>query len=1317
MKIAAKISFSFLGVAIILSSVAAPIFYVIAKNSLRNEIVAHLDTTAKSRKEHVETYLKLIGVSVKQLSASVVLENFLKTTKDDPARNEAFNLAMRRLKTTKEYNPSVCEFLLLDLTGRVVASSDEADIGPDDSTDAFFVEGRKGSYIKDAYYCPYDGEPLIAASAPILEFKTGKLLGVLVATFTLDELNKIVSDRTGLGRTGEIYIVNKYGYMITPSRFLENTFLKQKVDTENFKLSVPHIDEEKSPMPLVVSTDYRGKMILGTHAFIPEMQWSILTEINADEAFAPLVKIRVVFLIVLFLVPLAAWLLGTAISLAITRPIHHLHKGTEIIGAGNLDYKVGTPAKDEIGQLSRAFDAMTQDLKKTTVSIGVLDKEIAERKNSEERIRKINQVQTVLLDPAALVDKLKRITDGVVNVFNADFARIWLIGKGDRCDSGCVHAAVTEGPHVCRYRDQCLHLVASSGRYIHTDGGVHARVPFGCYKIGGIASGEYPSFLTNDVVRDPRVHNHEWAKELGLVSFVGFQLKPPHGKVIGVLALFSRNIISSEEYAQLENIASIAVRAILVEQSNKVIVESEAKYKTLYEFSSDAIMMLIPEKGFIAGNPSTVKMFGCKDEEEFIKQNPASLSPEYQPDGGPSMVKAQEMMAIAMEKGSHFFEWTHRRMDTREFYATVLLTRVELDGAKVLQATVRDITESKTAEEKLKLYTQRLQVQDKNLRSVIINSVDGIVIVDKDKKVRFLNPVAETILGRKSQEITGQLFGFSLVPGETAEINIMRKAGTSIIVEMRIAETSWEGEQAHLISLRDITERKQVEEGFKRVNKELKRLDQMKSEFIATVSHELRTPLTSIREGVSQVLDGILGETTKEQEEFLNISLSNIDRLKRIIDNLLDISKIEAGKVELNKELVDIVSLAKEVSLTFAPLAKSKGIEIKTLFPGEAIKIYADKDRIIQVFTNLVNNALKFTQQGYIEIAILDKGDNVECHVSDTGRGISEEDLPKTFNRFQQFGREAGSGEKGTGLGLPIAKGILEMHFGSIRAESQLKKGTKFTFTLPKYSKDEIVRENIEGRIRQAQTDKRGIVLFISRLDNYSDIKDIYTEERAQEILLEILEALESATRAGDLVSIGKKNEIIVLAEVEKKDINRMNEKLKRTIKESVFSAQKEFKLEFSYSCVSYPEDAADAKGLLESAHANLISETTERAKKYIMVADDEPVVLSALKKLLTSVGYSNLIEAHDGSEALEKTKALNPDLIILDMKMPKTSGYDVIGKLKEDTKTKDIPILIMSGFEIEKDRLGPYIKEREIPIMEKPVDIEKLKSLVSYLL
>lgn len=182
----------------------------------------------------------------------------------------------------------------------------------------------------------------------------------------------------------------------------------------------------------------------------------------------------------------------------------------------------------------------------------------AEREIALKRQQDVNALQQSLLAPATLESKLKAITDNIVRIFNADFCRIWLIRPGDLCDKGCIHAEVKEGPHVCRFRDKCLHLMSSSGRYTHIDGKGHARVPFGCYKIGLVASGKDHKFLTNDAANDPRVHNHEWVRELGLASFAGYQLKVPGGETIGVMALFAKHIIMPDEDAALDNFSIAA---------------------------------------------------------------------------------------------------------------------------------------------------------------------------------------------------------------------------------------------------------------------------------------------------------------------------------------------------------------------------------------------------------------------------------------------------------------------------------------------------------------------------------------------------------------------------------------------------------------------------------------------------------------------------------------------------------------------------------------------------------------------------------------
>jgi signal transduction histidine kinase len=238
-------------------------------------------------------------------------------------------------------------------------------------------------------------------------------------------------------------------------------------------------------------------------------------------------------------------------------------------------------------------------------------------------------------------------------------------------------------------------------------------------------------------------------------------------------------------------------------------------------------------------------------------------------------------------------------------------------------------------------------------------------------------------------------------------------------------------------------------------NKKLQELDNLKSEFVANVSHELRTPLAIMKEFALIILDEIPGRLTKDQREYVDIIRGNIERLSRLINDILDISRIEAGEALLKKTPANITTLANNVVSALKAKADVKRIKIKFLAEKNLPAINIDPDKIIQVFTNLIDNAIKFTpQKGRITIWIKDKKDRLECGVADTGPGIAKENMEKIFGRFQQFDRVAGSGAKGTGLGLAITKELVQMHNGKIWVKSALKKGSEFFFTLPKQNSE-----------------------------------------------------------------------------------------------------------------------------------------------------------------------------------------------------------------------------------------------------------------------
>lgn len=236
-------------------------------------------------------------------------------------------------------------------------------------------------------------------------------------------------------------------------------------------------------------------------------------------------------------------------------------------------------------------------------------------------------------------------------------------------------------------------------------------------------------------------------------------------------------------------------------------------------------------------------------------------------------------------------------------------------------------------------------------------------------------------------------------------------------------------------------------EELEKTNAQLMKLDRMKSDFVANVVHELRTPLTIIKGNLDNINKGFAGEVQPQQKEILGDIFRVISRLSRLVNDLLDLSKIESGKMELKKESLDIVALAGETMKTFEILTSSKKIDLIKEFPDKAVIVNADKDKLSQVFINLIGNAVKFTDNGNVTVKIMDLQGEAEVRIQDTGPGIPCDQLDKIFDKFVRVIAET---KEGTGLGLPIAKDIIVLHKGRIRVESEKGIGTNFIFIIPK---------------------------------------------------------------------------------------------------------------------------------------------------------------------------------------------------------------------------------------------------------------------------
>lgn len=247
-----------------------------------------------------------------------------------------------------------------------------------------------------------------------------------------------------------------------------------------------------------------------------------------------------------------------------------------------------------------------------------------------------------------------------------------------------------------------------------------------------------------------------------------------------------------------------------------------------------------------------------------------------------------------------------------------------------------------------------------------------------------------------------------------------------------------EGEKKALIFVEDITQIKKAEE-------EMMEAMNIKSRFVSLVSHELRTPLALIKMYINSVINRIKGELNDKQKEYLDIAEKNVDRLNRLVNDVLDHQRLEAGRLEFKMKKGDINELLEEVIGEISLLIDSKGLDLNVSLDKSLPKVTFDSDKIKQVLINLINNAMKFTRKGCITVTSSKLEDTVGVSVADTGIGIKEEDMQKLFNEFSQISSSSG----GTGLGLAISKQIIQEHNGRIEAVSEYGKGSTFSFYLP----------------------------------------------------------------------------------------------------------------------------------------------------------------------------------------------------------------------------------------------------------------------------
>jgi hypothetical protein len=448
------------------------------------------------------------------------------------------------------------------------------------------------------------------------------------------------------------------------------------------------------------------------------------------------------------------------------------------------------------------------------------------------------------------------------------------------------------------------------------------------------------------------------------------------------------------------------------------------------------------ELRFVRFNRAGEELVGHK-REELLGKNDFSFFPKSEADF------FAENDREALRKGT-LLEILEEPIHTNKRGVRILHTKkipiLDAQGKPAyLLGISEDVTEKIQSEKQLREFSLAME-----------NALDGIARLDPLKKILSVNKAYASMMGYTPEEMVGLNRMTTICPEDSnkaeaafeemrrsgkaeTEVKALRKDGSifhQFFVIVRALNKNGDFDGFYCFA-KDVTEHKYRE------------ALEIKAELIQMVSHELRTPIHSVKEGLSIMLEGLTGEITAEQKEVLNISKRCVDRLVRLVNDVLAFHKMEAGVLEFHMRKEDLNKILQEAGLSMRPLIENKNLHLKLELEPHLPEIELDRDKVLQVLTNLIQNAIKFTLQGEITLISVATPKGVRISVRDTGIGVQRQDVPKLFRKFGQLESAKLVAPGGTGLGLAISKKIVEQHHGKIEIESEFKKGSTFSFVLP----------------------------------------------------------------------------------------------------------------------------------------------------------------------------------------------------------------------------------------------------------------------------
>jgi PAS domain S-box-containing protein len=773
-----------------------------------------------------------------------------------------------------------------------------------------------------------------------------------------------------------------------------------------------------------------------------------------------------------------------------------------------------------------------------------------------------------------------------------------------------------------------------------------------------------------------------------------------------------------------------ALQSAIFNSANFSMIATDAK-GVIQIFNVGAERMLGYEAADVV-NRVTPAYFS--DPGELISRATA-LSLEY----GTRIAPGFETLVFKASRGiEDIYELTKIRKDGIRLPAVLSVTALrDAEGAIIGYLLIgTDNTARKQAEEERTRLDQRLRDQHFYTRSLIESKIDALMTTDPRGIITDVNKQTEALTGCTRDELIGAPFKDCFTDPARAEAGINRVLAEGKVTNYELTARARDGTltvvsynattfhdrdrrmQGVFAAARDVTELKRFEQALQQKNTELEGTSRMKSEFLANMSHELRTPLNAII-GFSEVLrDGLLGAMTQQQRGFIGDIFNSGNHLLSLINDILDLSKVEAGKMMLDIESVQVATLFSNSLSIIREKAAARQIRLSMDTAADLGVIRADARKVKQIVYNLLSNAVKFTPDGGLvalrasrvsreAVGRLSTGDVgrvlplpesdytefLEFSVSDDGIGVAAEGLPQLYRPFSQIDGGLARSFQGTGLGLAMVKSLTELHGGAVAVESAVGKGSRFTVSLRSTEDETRAMAKVAAAPQREPPEGTPTALVVE--DDAKSAELIRVQLEAKGFRTVHAASAEVALSLASQQHLSLITLDIMLPQMDGWELlGRLKRSPLASIPVVIISIVADRGRGMALGAAAVMQKPLSRQDLYSSLLELGLFPLAGGQALEVLVVDDDPVAVELMAVRILALA-ATVRRAYGGDEAISIARNERPDLIVLDLLMPERNGFDVVEALHEDPLTAHIPILVVTSKDVtaeDRARLNGHV-------------------------